>query len=142
MGESMSKEEKHDVSQPILIVVRKGRGGRGFLVSAVDKLNDISPCQDKEEMADAIIEMLEDEDQPRVDLNELQRAASEGDDKERALDESEQEEEDEEEEDGEDDAHSNDEVQDFVTDILAGVINRARKASRTSSGRGRRRKRK
>ena len=49
------EEETHDVSQPILIVVRRGRGNRGFLVSAVDDLNAISPCQDKEEMAEAVI---------------------------------------------------------------------------------------
>jgi len=139
----MSNEEKHDVSQPILIVVRRGRLGRGFLVSAVDKLNDIVPCQDKEEMADAILELLDDEDQPRVDLNELQKATSEeSKNSEHSLEEGDEEESDDEEDEEQEDESANDEVQDFVTDILAGVLNRARKASRTSSGRGRRRKRK
>ncbi len=133
------EEETHDVSQPILIVVRRGRGNRGFLVSAVDDLNAISPCQDKEEMAEAIVEMLDDEKQPRVDLTKLQEATS-PDSQSKAVErkktaDDEDEDEEDEDENGES-VESMDEV-DLLHEIGAAIFNRAKKASRPSRGRRR-----
>ena len=139
-----NEEETHDISQPILIVVRKGRGGRGFLVSAVDDLNAISPCQDQSEMAEAIVEMLEDEKQPRVDLTKLQEATS-PESKSKAVERTESDDdEDDDDEDGDVDGEDTDDMDevDLLHEIGAAIFKRAKKASRPSSGRGRRRGRK
>lgn len=68
----------YDTAQPILVVVRRGRGGRGYTVAPVDNPTDIAACADVNQVGDAVVEMLEDENQPRVDIDALLRA-SDGD---------------------------------------------------------------
>lgn len=97
-------EAKHDVTQPILILVRRGRGDRGYLVAAVDDASNPFPCANEAEVGSAIIELLNDPGQPRFDERQLEAAASnygdddESDEEEEAEDGEGEDEEEEEEE--------------------------------------------
>jgi hypothetical protein len=64
-------EEKFDKSQPILVMIRRGRGGRGFLISPVDNVLEVAACADAGEIGELIVEMLDDEKQPRVNIDQL-----------------------------------------------------------------------
>lgn len=68
--------DKNDTNQPILILVRRGRGGRGFLVSPVDAPTDAAPCSTANEVGDVVLELLDDENQPRVNLDQILAMAS------------------------------------------------------------------
>lgn len=65
----MAKE--YDTSEPIVIMVRPGGRGRGFLVAPLDSLHNMAPCTDEEDLARVIVEMLTDPKQPRVDQAQL-----------------------------------------------------------------------
>jgi len=98
--------DEYDVKQPILILVRRGRGDRGYLVAAVDDPNNPIPCPDEAEIGKAVLELLNDPKQPRFDEKQLEAAASnhEDDDYDEDYEEDEEEgEADDEDEEDEDD---------------------------------------
>jgi hypothetical protein len=94
--------EEYDVTQPILILVRRGRGDRGYLVAAVDDASNPFPCADETEVGKAVIELLNDPKQPRFDEKQLEAAAAD-------YEEEEEDEEEEEEEDIEEDEEEEEE---------------------------------
>jgi hypothetical protein len=67
---------KFDINEPILVLVRRGRKGRGFSVSPVEDVSNSSACMDAQELGEVIVELLDDPDQPRVDLGEILSAAA------------------------------------------------------------------
>lgn len=69
----------YDVNQPILILVRRGRGDRGYLVAAVDDTSNPFPCADEAEVGKAVIELLDDPKQPRFDERQLEDLDDEDD---------------------------------------------------------------
>ena len=81
MGEEEGMSE-NDIKEPILVLIRRGRGGKGFAVSPVDDVTNPAPCVDEAELAKAIIEMLDDKNQPRVNAHDLLNAAAEVDEPE------------------------------------------------------------
>lgn len=90
--------EEYDVTQPILILVRRGRGDRGYLVAAVDDASNPFPCADEGEVGSAIVELLNDPKQPRFDEKQLEAAAADYEDDEEDDDEEDDIEDDEDEE--------------------------------------------
>jgi hypothetical protein len=96
--------EEYDVTQPILILVRRGRGERGYLVAAVDDASNPFPCPDAAEVGNAVVELLNDPAQPRFDEKQLEAAASDSED--------DGEYEDEDDDDLEDDSEDEDEYED------------------------------
>jgi hypothetical protein len=142
--------QKYDINQPILVVVRRGRGGRGYAVAPVDSPTDVAACADANQVGDAIVEMLDDSAQPRVDIDELMRAA-EGDAEEVSSNqevESSQSQDDEEagEEDGEEGEEEDDEEEPWyrASDpadalIIAGISKLFEKGRKVSKGSRRRR---
>lgn len=68
--------KKYDKNEPILVLIRRGRKGRGFSVSPVEDISNPAVCQSSAELGEIIEEMLDDEEQPRVDVNELLSAAA------------------------------------------------------------------
>ncbi|MHC4433927.1 MAG: hypothetical protein ACYTBS_18965 [Planctomycetota bacterium] len=69
-------KKKYDTSEPILVIIRRGRRGRGFTVAPVEDASNPAMCGSKEELGEVLEEMLDDEHQPRVDINQLLAAAS------------------------------------------------------------------
>lgn len=68
--------QKYDVNEPILVLIRRGRKGRGFTVCPVEDISNPAVCASASELGEVIEEMLNDEEQPRVDVNELLQTAS------------------------------------------------------------------
>ncbi len=66
--------DEYDVNEPILILVRRGRGDRGYLVAAVDDASNPLPCPDEGEVGKAVLELLNDPKQPRFDERQLEEA--------------------------------------------------------------------
>ena len=64
----MSSKQRYDVEQPVLILVRRGRKGRGFIVSPADS-NDPIPCSTIQDLGEAVEEILNDPEQARVDVD-------------------------------------------------------------------------
>jgi len=93
---------EHDTSEPILVLVRRGRKNRGFSVSPVEDVSNAASCADEKEIGEVIVEMLDDPRQPRVNINELLAAAA-GAPTTRTPDEDEDEDEDDDDDDYEDD---------------------------------------
>jgi len=104
---------KYDTNEPILVLVRRGRKGRGFTVAPVEDASNPAMCQDKEELGEVIEEMLLDENQPRVNINELLSAAGAPSDSEDP--------EDDEEEDGYEDEDEDEDEPQGQGGILDGV---------------------
>ncbi len=73
----MSKK-KYDTSEPILVIVRRGRKGRGFTVAPVEDASNPAMCGTIEELGEVLEEMLNDEYQSRVDLAAMLSAGMEG----------------------------------------------------------------
>ena len=96
----------YDVTEPILILVRRGRGGRGYLVAAVDDASNPFPCADETEMGKAILELLDDPKQPRFDERQLE---------ERGEDDELEDEDEEEDEDGEEEEEDEEEEEELVS---------------------------
>ena len=96
--------DEYDVKQPILILVRRGRGDRGYLVAAVDDTGNPFPCADEKEVGAAVIELLDDPKQPRFDERQLEAGSDDddGDDDDDDEDEYEDDEPEDKEEDDED----------------------------------------
>lgn len=67
----MPSNRKDVTDQPILLIVRRGRRGRGFTVAPADDAANVEPCQDETELGEAIREMLDDPEQPRFDPSSL-----------------------------------------------------------------------
>jgi len=65
------QKKKYDTSEPILVLIRRGRKGRGFSVAPVEDATNPAMCQSTEEVGEVIKEMLDDEGQARVDLKDL-----------------------------------------------------------------------
>jgi hypothetical protein len=72
----MSDPKANDTTLPILVMVRRGRRGRGYLVSAADDPNDVAPCADADEVGAAIVELLDDPDQARFDQSQIESEPS------------------------------------------------------------------
>ncbi len=70
-------EEKHNTDDPILIVVKRGRKGRGYIVTPADN-DSPSPCMSAEDIGECIIEILDDEDQPRLSADTVGKGAAPG----------------------------------------------------------------
>lgn len=66
----MSKK-KYDTKDPILVIVKRGRNGRGYTIAPVEDAANPAMCGEKEEMGEILEEMLNDEGQPRVNLQDL-----------------------------------------------------------------------
>lgn len=66
----MSKK-KYDTSEPILVIVRRGRRGRGFTIAPVEDASNPAIVGTKDELGEVLEEMLNDESQPRVNLDDL-----------------------------------------------------------------------
>lgn len=94
--------DKYDVTQPILILVRRGRGDRGYLVAAVDDASNPFPCADESEVGESVVQLLNDPTQPRFDEKQLGAAPGGYDEEEEEEEESDIEEDEEEEEEYED----------------------------------------
>lgn len=163
--------DKHDINQPILILVRRGRGGRGFLVSPVDSPTDVAACASTSEIGDVVLELLDDEGQPRINVEDLLRASEGSDDDDEDDDDSaefsnppaarssveDDDEDDEEDDDGDDDGEEDDEEDEDENDkpwfdvrgasdpadqILINVLHGVMgKAQKMSKTKGRRRRR-
>lgn len=69
--------QKYDINEPILVLIRRGRKGRGFTVCPVEDISNPAVCSGAPELGEVIEEMLNDETQPRVDVNDLLNASSE-----------------------------------------------------------------
>lgn len=145
--------QKYDINQPILVVVRRGRGGRGYAVAPVDSPTDVAACADANQVGDAIVEMLDDAEQPRVDIDELMRAAdgdsferenegegesSQGKDVERS-EQDEDEEDDDDEEDEEEPWHKAEDPADAL--LMAGLFKILEKGRSLSKRKRHRRRR-
>lgn len=105
-------DKTYDINQPILVIVRRGRGGRGYAVAPVDSPTDVAACADVNQLGDAIVEILDDEKQPRVDIDELMRATDAGGDPESLGDEDEGDEVEGEDEDGDEEEEDEEEDED------------------------------
>lgn len=68
----MAESPTYDIKDPILILVRRGRGDRGYLVAAVDDASNPFPCVDEAEVGKAVVELLNDPKQPRFDDKQLE----------------------------------------------------------------------
>jgi len=111
VGREKRKMPEYDTSKPILILVRRGRKGRGFSVSPVEDVSNAAACADEKEIGEVIKEMLDDKAQPRVDINDLLSAAAEGpppadDDQEDTDDDDDDDEYEDDDEDGDEDVES------------------------------------
>lgn len=54
---------------PVAFVIKRGRRGRGFIVSTFDNPEEPIPCADKSDLSDAIVEILDDASQGRVEFD-------------------------------------------------------------------------
>lgn len=70
--------KQYDTSEPILILVRRGRNNRGFSVSPVEDISNAALCSNETEIGEVILEMLNDPNQPRVNINDLLSASPSG----------------------------------------------------------------
>ncbi len=95
--------DEYDVTQPILILVRRGRGDRGYLVAAVDDAGNPFPCPDETEVGKAVVELLNDPKQPRFDEKQLEAATADYEEDEEEEEEDEEDEDEEEDEEEEED---------------------------------------
>jgi len=152
--------QKYDVNEPILVLVRRGRKGRGFTVCPVEDISNPAVCSDSKEMGEVIEEFLNDENQPRVNVKDLLGAATghepqgdlppggNGSESPRGQQAQEPDEDDEEEEEEEEGiftgvAGSEDPASQLLVNLLSGAINQGRKMSSTRvRSRGRRVRRK
>lgn len=153
----MSKS--HDISQPIVFVLRRGRNGRGYLVAPLDKMDDPAPCASAQDIGEVAVELLDDPTQPRFDAS--QKTYSEDDHRNSETDEDwdgEEGEEDEEDEGQEDegsqksrrgsifdgvDSSSGVPIEDqLLTNLGMGIFNWAKSTSdrRTAAVRSRKKK--
>jgi hypothetical protein len=143
----------NDTKEPILVLIRRGRKGRGFSASPVDDLANPAMCADASELGEVIIELLDDPKQPRVNVQELLNAAQDeapsGDDRrdDNGHDGNEDEEDGEEEEEeggifsGLRDAE--DPADQFLINLFSAAVNKGRDLSskpRKSRARSRRRR--
>lgn len=76
LEEEEKMAEKIDINDPILILVRRGRKGRGFSVAPIEDVSNAAACADEKEVGEVIKEMLDDENQPRVNINNLLSAGA------------------------------------------------------------------
>jgi len=141
---------EHDINEPILVVLRRGRNGRGFSVSPIDDIPNPALCLDGQELGNALIEMLDDPRQARVNINDLLSATEEEEKKSNDDSSSEDSESDEEKEeegsggifDGVKDAE--DPADALLINILSAALQKGREMSdrskRRRGGRSRRRK--
>jgi len=61
----------NDINSPILVIIKKGRQGRGWLVSTIENPTDPFPCSSAEEIGKAVLELLDDPNQPRFDETQI-----------------------------------------------------------------------
>lgn len=116
---------EYDVTKPILILVRRGRGDRGYLVAAVDDAANPFPCADEAEVGKSVIELLDDPAQPRFDERQLEDNYEDEDEDEDLEEEEEDEGEAEDEEPEEEKAPEVDPLDGLGLDPLEKLIFRA-----------------
>lgn len=63
---------KHDINQPVLFILQRGRGGRGYLLSPLDDTSNPFPCADAQSVGDAALEILNDPNQARFDKSQIE----------------------------------------------------------------------
>lgn len=137
--------QKYNTEEPILVVIRRGRKGRGYTVAPIEDLNNPAMCSEASEMGEFIVELLDDPNQPRVDVAQLMSGPSgaASDEGVREYDEEEDasDEEDQDHEEGgifEGVAGSEDPASQLLVNIFSGAINKGRQMS-SKSTRSRRR---
>ena len=133
---------------PVLLIVQRGRKGKGFSVASIKNPTMQTACSDYSELGEIIDDILSDPDEPRASMADLlsSMSADSGSD---TRDETEKknkkhvgesasgsEDEDEEDEDMEEEeglfagvAGSEDPASALLTNILFGVVDRGRKMS-------------
>ncbi len=141
----------NDTSEPILVLIRRGRKGRGFSVSPVDDLGNPAMCADAAELGEVTIEMLDDPKQPRVNVQELLNAAQEDgdDDGPRHVNgrDDDGDDGDEDEEEGEDGGifegirDAEDPADQFIINLFSAAVSKGRELSTKGKRRGSRRSR-
>lgn len=67
-------DQKYNTDDPILIVIKRGRNNKGYIISPADN-DSPCPCLSAEDIGEAIIELLEDEAQPRLDANSVGKSS-------------------------------------------------------------------
>jgi hypothetical protein len=144
--------KKYDKDEPILLIIRRGRKGRGFTVSPVEDISNPAACLTAEELGETIEEMLNDESQPRVNIKDLMAAADgdppEADEPEGEGDDEEEEGDYDEDEDEEDEgimsgvADAQDPVDKFLFNVFARVVKKGQgMSSKARKPRARKRRR-
>jgi len=63
-------DENPKLSGPVAFIIKRGRRGRGFLVSTFDNPSELIPCSDKSDLSDTIAEILDDISQSRVEFED------------------------------------------------------------------------
>lgn len=144
---------QYDTSEPILILVRRGRNNRGFSISPIEDISNAALCSNETEIGEVILEMLNDPSQPRVNVGDLLSAgtprASEGGAPGNHQGENSQEEEDSSEDDDDDESiHGKGDITDRIIMLgLSSILDKGRKmssskVSTSTSSRGKKKKRK
>lgn len=150
---------KYDTNEPILVLVRRGRRGRGFSISPVEDIASAAICADEKEIGEVIVEMLDDENQPRVNINDLLNAATEPPPRSESEPEDEDDDDEDDDEDDEDEgdaaegtifegvAGSEDPADRLLFNIFSSVVRKgqsmsSRKVHSTGRSRGRKKKKK
>lgn len=133
---TMSDKKTYDTNDPVLIVVRKGRNGKGYIVAPADS-DHLCPCMSEEDLGFAISEIINDENQPRLSEGGRRSAVASAVDPEKIngkkvkKNKSDPEPEEDEEGDGDDDSmHDGMGITDrILINALGNIIGRAQSAS-------------
>lgn len=131
--------DKYDVTEPILVIARRAKRGSGFLISPFDDPANVAPCASAAEIGEAVMEMIEDEKQPRCDMSQFSPLNQEAEKESEKIEEEEEEEEDVEEEDGEWDEGPE---LDLADQFILGAFNKLLSGAQSVSTGGHKRRRK
>lgn len=71
MVDCVQMSENFDINQPVLLVVKRGRFGKGYLICAADDVTNPAPAANANEVGEMVVAMLDDPNQPRFDENSL-----------------------------------------------------------------------
>lgn len=143
---------QHDTSEPILILVRRGRNNRGFSISPVEDISNAAIVSNETEIGEVILEMLNDPNQPRVNVNDLLSAGSRSHEgysgSHQGGSHQDEEESSSEEDDDEESIHGKGDITDRIIMLgLSSILDKGRKmssskVSTSTSSRGKKKKRK
>lgn len=119
-----------DINQPVLLVVKRGRFGKGYLVCAADDVTNPAPAATPEEIGEMVVAMLDDPKQPRFDESSLSIEVEEELSQESTTPPQEEDLEEENEEDDDEDPYSGLDAGDRILfSIAESVLGKARHAS-------------